>query len=40
MSQSMKVPPIKTTKYKAATILTVSEYFLRKPVSLYIVGKI
>lgn len=39
MSQSMRIPPIKSSKYLAATVLTVSENILRKPMSLYVVGK-
>ena len=39
MSQNMRIPPINSSKYKAATVLTVSENLLRKPVSLYLVGK-
>ena len=40
MSQNMRIPPIKSSKWKAATILTVSENLLRKPISLYLVGKL
>ncbi len=39
MSQNMRIPPIKSSKFKAATVLTLSQNLLRKPISLYIVGK-
>lgn len=35
----MRLPPIKSSKYKAATVLTLSENILKKPLSIYIVGK-
>jgi hypothetical protein len=40
MSQQMRLPPIKSSPYNAASILTISENMLRKSLSLYVVGKV
>lgn len=37
----MKVPPIKSAKqFRAASIFTIPESFLSKPLSIYVVGKV
>lgn len=35
----MRIPPLKTGAYRAATVFTVSEAMLRKKVNLYLIGR-
>ena len=40
MTQLMKVPPVKSSKqYHAVSIMTIPEYFLKKNVNIYLLGK-
>ena len=40
MSQTMKVPPIKSSKqYRAATIFTIPESFFKKDIEFYVIGR-
>lgn len=39
LSQSMRIPPLKTGAYRAATVFTVSEAMLRKRVNFYLIGR-
>ena len=36
----MRVPPIKSGNYKAASVMTLSEFLLKRRVSVYLIGKI
>lgn len=35
----MRIPPLKTGAYRAATVFTVSEAMLRKKVNFYLIGR-
>lgn len=35
----MRIPPLKTGAYRAATVFTVSEAMLRKKASFYLIGR-
>jgi hypothetical protein len=36
----MRIPPAKSSNYKAVTVITIPESFLKKKICFYIVGKI
>lgn len=39
MSATMRVPPIKSSNYKAAAVMTLSESLLRRKIDVYLVAK-
>jgi hypothetical protein len=39
LSQTMRVPPLKSGAYRAATVFTISEAMLRKKMNFYLIGR-